>query len=101
MQSVKPTRNHLGTRDMNECVIHQALMISLARLAHFNNLLSEHFTRHCGLVVRNEGAARTFHAVSNAAANTLDSSGPNAAVLRCRSIGIVALTSACVELWAC
>jgi hypothetical protein len=44
---------------MNECVIRQVLMIALARLAHFNNLLSEHFTRHCGFVVRNEGAARS------------------------------------------
>jgi len=34
-------------------------MISLACLPHFNDLLSEHFARHCSFVVRSKSAARS------------------------------------------
>ena len=40
-------------------MFHQALMISLACLPHFNDLLSEHFARHCSFVVRSKSAARS------------------------------------------
>jgi len=81
---------------MSECVFDQALMIPLACLPHFNDLLSEHFARHCSFVVRSKSATRSSQhiPVSNADEKILVSLGSKAAVLRSSSIGIVALASA-------
>jgi hypothetical protein len=45
-QSVSATRNNFVAWHINECVHHQALLISLTRPPDGNDLLGERFTRH-------------------------------------------------------